>query len=348
MKKKHQQQMNFLYQVNNQHKVLALEAGNSTAAISTSVPKLENSKNSSALVLASNGSNAVQFSKLENLHENNFFFMSSATTTKQYSEENDLAGPKETNFNQTRFSSKALEALEKPVPKEKKDDADNVWHLDYASEKILQSHNDPHKKKAGAEEHYNLDQLLATPSAELLEQIHGEKKEPDTPQIGGYKLLRTPVIHSVNEDDLLMTWGTMDSTPLQIDTLGGHNPFKVPEPPKREVLSHKLANKAGRELRKRQQMTPTPNVRGTPSGNLTPSSPFTPQSQRLSSMSPAAQRLAASLKGGASPSIFGSSPLIKSSGITPSPFKVPVSKKRSTQAVTKSNDNGQKKKKKLT
>jgi hypothetical protein len=113
---------------------------------------------------------------------------------------------------------------------------------------------------------------------------------------------------------------------LPLDTIG-HNPFKVSETSKREALSHKLAKKAAKDLKKRQALN-TP--RGTP-GGMTPSTPGTPGANRLTSLSPAAQKLAAKL--GNTPSIFGSSPFVKQ-GATPTPFKAPITKKRSIQDST--------------
>jgi protein DGCR14 len=318
MKKKHKQYMDYMYQVNNEQKLLAIESKPTLA--------IENKKPTSnkALVLAQD--EKIQFAKESHPHENSLYFYASADSVNRKSDINELQAPKETTYSRTRFSSKVLEKIENPAPQPIKDNSRNmVWGLDQLSNNMLQSNAAPKKK----EERYNLDQLLATPSAQLLSK---KRDEPDTPQIGGYKMVRTPLPQE--NDDLVMTWGTMEGTPLPLDTIG-HNPFKVSETSKREALSHKLAKKAAKDLKKRQALT-TP--RGTP-GGMTPSTPGTPGANRLTSLSPAAQKLAAKL--GNTPSIFGSSPFVKQ-GATPTPFKAPTTKKRS---IPDSTEQAKKKKK---
>ena len=130
---------------------------------------------------------------------------------------------------------------------------------------------------------------------------------PSTPIVHGYKLEKTPVIHPTSSDGI-MTWGTVESTP-----------FRLPETPQREVVSHKLAAKASKSMRQREFATPNQHYTyssRTPSSirsSYTPlSTPATPSSanQQFNALSSAAQQLARRhLKQGASrfkkPSMFG-------------------------------------------
>ncbi|XP_049838399.1 splicing factor ESS-2 homolog [Schistocerca gregaria] len=116
-----------------------------------------------------------------------------------------------------------------------------------------------------------------------------------TPTIRGFSFVKTPSpAPGVNESPL-MTWGEIEGTPFRLD--GGDTPvrpntgpsFRMPEPPKREKLALALAERAGERLRDRKtraiatayQQLSTPSPRPG-SGTL----------ERLSSMSPAARRLA--------------------------------------------------------
>ncbi|XP_046386530.1 splicing factor ESS-2 homolog isoform X2 [Ischnura elegans] len=125
----------------------------------------------------------------------------------------------------------------------------------------------------------------------------------DEPTVNGYGFMATPSpAPGVNESPL-MTWGEIEGTPFRLD--GGDTPrllhatpgpsFKIPEPPKREKLALKLAEKAGQHHRDRKQKAieaawaqlRTPSPRRPGSGSL----------ERLNSMSPAARRLASSQLG---------------------------------------------------
>jgi protein DGCR14 len=65
----------------------------------------------------------------------------------------------------------------------------------------------------------------------------------------------------------MLTWGEVDSTPLLLDSNTDVGPlsskasepvFRIPEPPKREVLSKKLSDEASKNLRMRQKKPGTP------------------------------------------------------------------------------------------
>ncbi|KAL0482355.1 hypothetical protein AKO1_012996 [Acrasis kona] len=281
MQKKHQKKMDFFFEINNAHKLLAIQGG-------------ESNENNNMLNDSKKSNNALQlyeekktFHAPTNPHENSLHFLSSAPTTKNSSNINELMHPKQVKADQTRFTSKALEALQKT------------------------------QTERGQHSEWGLDHISNNPS--------NHSPSSSTPQVSGYKMIKTPLMVSQDPQDQIFTWGTTDSTPLLIETSadGAHNPFKVPELRKREVLSHQLANRAGRSLRKKQLLnTPTPH-HITPAGAMnTPVTPSTPQS-RLSNMSPAAQRLAQSLK--SSGSIFHSSSPMPSKSILGKRSTTPLS-----------------------
>nr|CAG4719614.1 unnamed protein product [Naegleria fowleri] len=140
---------------------------------------------------------------------------------------------------------------------------------------------------------YDLDNATEDPQ-QTLENINRElnRSSSETPSINGIQLETTPIIHPTASTEI-MTWGTIESSP-----------FRVPETPKREILSQQLASKASKNIRLRESSTPnqTYSYNRTPSSSrsfLTPSmSPHTPSSspltmkQQFNSLSNAAQRLA--------------------------------------------------------
>jgi protein DGCR14 len=91
-----------------------------------------------------------------------------------------------------------------------------------------------------------------------------------TPQVAGYKMVPATPDLRPNEDvdpSELMTWGTIASTPLLLDSGKHEGPsYHIPDTPQRELLANKLSEKASASLRKRQGPTPrfkTP-VRNSP------------------------------------------------------------------------------------
>lgn len=53
-----------------------------------------------------------------------------------------------------------------------------------------------------------------------------------------------------------MTWGSVEGTPLHLDTdvTPGHGPtFKIPDVPRREAIAHKLADKVTKSTRERKK-----------------------------------------------------------------------------------------------
>ncbi|TKA57739.1 hypothetical protein B0A53_00888 [Rhodotorula sp. CCFEE 5036] len=77
-----------------------------------------------------------------------------------------------------------------------------------------------------------------------------------TPRVGGFSFVDALPAHdpsSLPAQALqeLMTWGTIEATPVTLRTAGGDQsvgPFRVKESDKREVLAHKMARKAKRSL----------------------------------------------------------------------------------------------------
>ncbi len=53
-----------------------------------------------------------------------------------------------------------------------------------------------------------------------------------------------------------MTWGEIDGTPMRMDQTPGSTPgptFKIPEPPRREQLGHKLVEKISKQHRDKRK-----------------------------------------------------------------------------------------------
>ncbi len=143
----------------------------------------------------------------------------------------------------------------------------------------------------------------------LKETVHSKKEKeagrvgvdgktfvrPDTPSVNGFKFLRmtpSPMPGAAAESPL-MTWGEVESTPYRLEgcetplpmqTAGGPS-FSIQDVPKRDRLAHELAEKNSKFYRDRKGKA-IQNARShirTPKMNLT---------ERVSTMSPAAQRLA--------------------------------------------------------
>jgi protein DGCR14 len=174
--------------------------------------------------------------------------------------------------------------------------------LDPASERIilstLKKHGHFSKDKSMDAE---LKKLLSTSTSKLKKDVNSH-------------YVHTPIIEpgkSDNEDDLIMTWGSIEGTPLPLNSSLNEPRFRVPETPKREQLSLALASKAAKSIRQRINAHTPGSVSSTVSSlrSTTPShTPLTPQTtqERLSALSPAAQKLAQSLqKKKSSFSIFG-------------------------------------------
>lgn len=115
----------------------------------------------------------------------------------------------------------------------------------------------------------------------------------ETPRVNGYGFVATPSPAPGVDASPLMTWGSIEGTPFQLD--GGDTPitaapgptFKMPEPKKRDQLGLALADKVNRKHRQKRRDA---LARATALIGRSPKHMNTVD--RLEQMSPAAQRLA--------------------------------------------------------
>lgn len=124
--------------------------------------------------------------------------------------------------------------------------------------------------------------------------VDGKELITGTPRVNGFSLVRTPSPCPGVAQSPLMTWGEVEGTPFRLDSpmpkTAGPS-FKMCEPPKREQLAFALAEKASERHRdkKRKAIDAARKHFASPSPR-----PHSSKIDRLSSMSPAAQRLASS------------------------------------------------------
>ena len=82
------------------------------------------------------------------------------------------------------------------------------------------------------------------------------KLQDDSPKVQGYGFIATPSPAPGVDESPLMTWGEVADTPLKLEN-PSETPgptFKIPEPPKREVIGHQLVDKISKQHRdKRKQ-----------------------------------------------------------------------------------------------
>lgn len=118
--------------------------------------------------------------------------------------------------------------------------------------------------------------------------VDGKVVVATTPRINGFRFIKTPSPAPGINESPLMTWGEVEGTPFRLDSTPlAHVPsFHMPEPPKRESLAHKLADKAGERHRDRKKKAIEAARRQltSPAGR--------PHSDRLQMLSPAARHLA--------------------------------------------------------
>ncbi|KAJ1524075.1 hypothetical protein ONE63_010613 [Megalurothrips usitatus] len=124
--------------------------------------------------------------------------------------------------------------------------------------------------------------------------VDGKELTTDAPKVNGFGYVAMDSPMPGVMDSPLMTWGEIEGTPFRLD--GGDTPyrptqgpcFKMLAPPKREKIALALAEKAGERHRERKVKALEAARRlASPSPR-----PGTGSIERLSSMSPAAQRLA--------------------------------------------------------
>ncbi|XP_012278256.1 protein DGCR14 homolog [Orussus abietinus] len=143
-----------------------------------------------------------------------------------------------------------------------------------------------------------IDELAKTQSKANDGKIGVDGKEvvkSNTPQVNGFSFVATPSPRPGECESPLMTWGEIEGTPFRLD--GGDTPllrtsqgpsFKMAEPPKREQLALQLAEKAGERHRDRKNKA----LEAARRSLATPSPQSLSAIDRLSTMSPAARRLA--------------------------------------------------------
>uniref|UniRef100_A0A6M2F0A5 Uncharacterized protein n=1 Tax=Populus davidiana TaxID=266767 RepID=A0A6M2F0A5_9ROSI len=127
---------------------------------------------------------------------------------------------------------------------------------------------------------YDLEDLRRMP-----ERLHEEtwKKADD-----GYNFVRTPSPAPGVDESPFITWGEIEGTPLRLEPEdtpidiggGGGNgpPFKIPNPPARDVKAHSLLREAARRLREKSKMfrkppLPSPSRGGSASPSARTLSP---------------------------------------------------------------------------
>ncbi|ORX33223.1 hypothetical protein BCR36DRAFT_314483 [Piromyces finnis] len=106
----------------------------------------------------------------------------------------------------------------------------------------------------------------------------------------GYKMVAStpsPNPNRIDQSDMF-TWGSIEGTPLLINSGGASRPvFKIPETPRRELIGMKLSEKASSNMRKRLGKTPKSSL-----SHLTPKQRLTsPLLSRANALSPAAKNL---------------------------------------------------------
>ena len=182
------------------------------------------------------------------------------------------------------------------------------------------------------------DKFLKDSATARKEAIHGkvgvdgkELIDPAaTPSVNGYNLLRitdpSPMINP--GESPLMTWGEIESTPYRLEgcetpllNYSGEGPtFKIQAVPKRDRIAHELAEKNSKFYRDKKNKA----VQQARTSLKTPKSVGS-LSVRVSTMTPAAQRLATTKLG----LRLGTDKALQAS-YTPSPMRTPKSSVRSS------------------
>ncbi|RUS70562.1 hypothetical protein EGW08_021676 [Elysia chlorotica] len=176
----------------------------------------------------------------------------------------------------------------------------------------------------------------------------GKEIQPDqSPQVNGFGFVGTPSpAPGAAGESPVMTWGELDSTPARLDP-GGDDMlltstpgpvFRIPAVPRRDRLALELSEKASKAHRAKKQEAIKQVTRRFASPSQASKLGLS-SSERLSSMSPAAQRLASkrlgirtstdkALQASYTPSP-SSSPRLTPRGRTPNRTPTPTSSKRS-------------------
>ena len=170
----------------------------------------------------------------------------------------------------------------------------------------------------------SVKEAASTQTALLMGKVGVDGKEvlpKATPRVNGYGFLATPTPAPGVEDTPLMTWGEIEGTPFGLDGGGTpllHNPtsgpqFKIPDVPRRDRLGFELAEKASKAHRDKKNAA----IQRVQRNIASPSPKFAAsKTDRLTGLSPAAQKLASSRLG-----INMGSDRALSDSYTPSPMR---------------------------
>ncbi|XP_064619328.1 splicing factor ESS-2 homolog [Lineus longissimus] len=132
--------------------------------------------------------------------------------------------------------------------------------------------------------------------------VDGKEVLPDTePRVNGFGFMGTPSPAPGVDASPLMTWGEIDGTPFRLDGTDSpvvHTPgptFRIPKIPKRDQIAFDLAEKASKAHRAKKERA----IKTVTAGLASPSPKFgsVSSTERLKTLSPAAQRLASSKLG---------------------------------------------------
>ncbi|XP_068224279.1 splicing factor ESS-2 homolog [Palaemon carinicauda] len=133
--------------------------------------------------------------------------------------------------------------------------------------------------------------------------VDGKELGKDTPKFNGYSFVSAPSPVPGVDASPFMTWGEVDGTPIQLDgnqtpLLKRHTPgpsYRIPKVPNRDRLGHMLAEQVSLRHRnkKSKAVSAAQSSLASPLSKLGHHS----SSERVTSMSPAAQRLLSSKLG---------------------------------------------------
>eukprot|EP00026_Physarum_polycephalum_P006496 Phypoly_transcript_06540.p1 GENE.Phypoly_transcript_06540~~Phypoly_transcript_06540.p1 ORF type:complete len:519 (-),score=154.20 Phypoly_transcript_06540:218-1735(-) len=230
--------------------------------------------------------------------------------------------PKEILHRNTRIVAQPNQAAAAAV---RKGDQEAIWSMMAANDRQLLNMRKAEREGGKVD----LLDLLGTP------------KTAASPQVRGYGFVATPSPAPGVDMSPMTTWGRLDGTPLLIDPtdtpldLTPGPSFKVPEPPRREALAMRLADKA-KESQKAKARAYAASPYARPSAALSPAGRSLMESKLSSKRSSvgADMQLRASYT---SPALGGKSPAQRKGGfVTPSPLPSPTPSPSRTKAPTPS------------
>lgn len=143
------------------------------------------------------------------------------------------------------------------------------------------------------------DSAVAAAAAdrEMVEKfgVDGKAENQDAPQVRGYSFMATPSPAPGADASPMMTWGEIEGTPFRLDA--GDVPidttpgplFKMPGVPPREELGHRMSEEVHKKHRAKKRKAL--EAATAASMSRTPKYSCLGSSERLSTMSPAAQLL---------------------------------------------------------